>query len=148
MEIIHRRREDLLSIFRIVVGLLFAAHGASKLFGVLGSTKTVQFAAWPSWWSAIIELVFGGAVLLGIFTRIAAVICSGSMAYAYFTVHQPKGLWPIENGGELAAVYCWSFLLIAFFGPGRIALSRLWQRNSAPPRQRTSSETRESSRVG
>lgn len=127
MDTILRRREDLLSIFRIVVGLLFVSHGAAKLFGVLGG-RTVQFGAWPSFYAAVIELVAGGAVLLGIGTRVAAVICSGEMAYAYFVSHQSKALWPIENGGELAAIYSWTFLLIAFFGPGTWTLSRLWNK--------------------
>jgi putative oxidoreductase len=130
MDGILRRRDDLLSLFRIVVGLLFVSHGAAKLFGVLGS-RTVALGAWPAWYAAVIELIGGGAVLLGIGTRIAATICSGSMAYAYFFTHQSRGLWPIENGGELAAIYCWAFLLIAFFGPGPWTVSRLWQRRRA-----------------
>ncbi|CAM3606379.1 DoxX family protein [Kibdelosporangium persicum] len=128
MENILRRREDLLSLFRIVIGLLFVSHGAAKLFGVLGG-RTVQFGAWPSFYAGLIELVAGGAVMLGVGTRVAALICSGEMAYAYFVSHQSKALWPLENGGELAAVYCWTFLLIAFFGPGTWTLSRLWNRN-------------------
>jgi putative oxidoreductase len=131
MDGILRRREDLLSLFRIVVGLLFVSHGAAKLFGAFGG-KTVTFGTWPSWYASLIELVGGGAVLLGIGTRLAAVICSGAMAYAYFFSHQAKALWPIENGGELAAMYCWAFLLIAFFGPGPWTVSRLWQRRRQP----------------
>lgn len=125
MNHVLRRREDLLSLFRIVVGLLFVCHGAGKLFGVLGG-REVTFGVWPSWYAAVIELVAGGAVLLGVGTRVAALLCSGEMAYAYFVSHQPKALWPIENGGELAAMYSWSFLLIAFFGPGTWTIARLW----------------------
>ncbi|GAB7028708.1 hypothetical protein JCM4914_01690 [Streptomyces platensis subsp. malvinus] len=62
---------------------------------------------------------------LGLFTRSAALICSGSMAYAYFAVHQPTGLLPIENNGEPSALYAWIFLLLAAFGPGPWALERL-----------------------
>jgi putative oxidoreductase len=133
MDVILRRREDLLSLFRIVVGLLFACHGVASLFGVLGGAPgpatTVAFGTWPSWYAAVIELVGGGAVMLGTGTRVAALVCSGSMAYAYFAVHQEKALWPIENGGELAAIYSWAFLLIAFFGPGSLPLARLWRRH-------------------
>lgn len=136
MDAVLRRREDLLSLFRIVVGLLFVCHGAAKLFGVLGGAPgpatTVTFGVWPSWYAAVIELVGGGAVMLGIGTRVAAVICSGAMAYAYFVSHQSRALWPIENGGELAAMYSWAFLLIAFFGPGSWTLSRLWNRRREP----------------
>jgi putative oxidoreductase len=132
MDVILKRREDVLSLFRIVVGLLFVCHGAAKLFGVLGGAPgpatTVAFGAWPSWYAAVIELVGGGAVMLGIGTRVAALVCSGAMAYAYFTVHQEKALWPIENGGELAAIYSWAFLLVAFFGPGSLTLARLCRR--------------------
>ena len=62
---------------------------------------------------------------LGLFARVAALICSGSMAYAYFVVHQNAGLLPIENRGEAAALYAWAFLLIAAAGPGPTALGRL-----------------------
>lgn len=61
-------------------------------------------------------------MLVGLSTRIAAVICSGSMAYAYFVVHQPDGLLPLNNGGETAALFCWSFLLVAVLGAGRWSL--------------------------
>jgi putative oxidoreductase len=115
-----------LSAFRIVVGLLFACHGASSLFGVLGGIQgtgaTVPFAVWPGWWAALIEFVGGVLVLLGLFTRPAAILCSGAMAYAYFTVHQPQSLWPLNNGGELAALFCWSFLTIAVLGAGAWSL--------------------------
>jgi putative oxidoreductase len=127
MEVLSRRREDLLSLFRIVVGLLFTCHGLAKLFGLFDG-HVVQFGVWPGWFAAVIELVGGLAVLLGVGTRVAAVLCSGEMAFAYFTAHQEKALWPIQNGGELAAVYSWVFLLIAVFGPGTHTLITLWQR--------------------
>ncbi|MEU4550088.1 DoxX family protein [Nonomuraea dietziae] len=121
MNFLETARPHVLSIFRIVVGLLFACHGAAKLFGVLGG-EVVPVGVWPQWYAGIIELVGGGLVLLGLATRIAALICSGEMAYAYFVVHQPRALWPLQNEGELAAVFSWSFLLIAVMGPGVWAL--------------------------
>ncbi|MFF5206264.1 DoxX family protein [Streptosporangium sp. NPDC000396] len=121
MKFIESARPYVLSLFRIVVGLLFACHGASKIFGVLGG-EVARVGAWPQWYAGIIELVGGTLVLLGLATRIAALICSGEMAFAYFTVHQPRALWPLENEGELAALYSWSFLLIAVAGPGVWAL--------------------------
>ncbi|MGV9308875.1 MULTISPECIES: DoxX family protein [unclassified Nonomuraea] len=117
-----------LSLFRIVVGLMFACHGAAKLFGVLGG-EVVPAGSWPAWYAGIIELVGGSLLIVGLFTRIAALICSGEMAYAYFLVHQPKALWPLQNQGELAAVYSWSFLLIAVLGPGVWALDTLLSRS-------------------
>jgi putative oxidoreductase len=114
-----------LACYRFVIGLLFACHGAATLFNVLGGPQgpAPSFGQWPGWWAAVIELVAGTLVVLGVATRAAAVICSGTMAYAYFVVHQPQALFPIENGGEKAALFCWGFLLIAVFGPGRWALS-------------------------
>ena len=112
-----------LALFRIVIGFLFALHGTAKLFG-WPATKSgaVPFGTWPYWWAGVIELAVGVLVALGLFTRIAAVIGSGPMAFAYFTEHQAKGLLPIENGGELATLYCFAFLLIALIGPGAFAL--------------------------
>jgi putative oxidoreductase len=123
-----------LGLFRIVVGLLFACHGASSLFGVLGgadgSGGTVETGAWPNWYAAVIELVGGSLVLLGLGTRAAAFVSSGAMAYAYFKVHQPNGLWPMENSGEGAAMFCWAFLLLVFTGSGAFGLDRLLTRRS------------------
>jgi putative oxidoreductase len=119
------------SLFRIVVGFLFACHGAASLFGILGGAQgthggTVPFGAWPYWYAAVIQLIGGILVALGVGTRVAALICSGSMAFAYFTVHQPTGLLPIENEGEPSALYAWAMLLLAAAGPGPWALGRLF----------------------
>ncbi|MEU8315743.1 DoxX family protein [Micromonospora sp. NPDC048887] len=124
-----------LSLFRAVVGVLFLCHGAASIFGVLGGNQgsgaAVPFATWPGWWAALIQLVCGALVFVGLFTRPAALLASGSMAYAYFVVHQPHGLLPIRNGGELAALFCWSFLLVAVLGPGNWALDALLARRRA-----------------
>lgn len=117
--------------FRVVTGGLFACHGAASLFGVLGGSVnggSVPAYAWPGWYAALIQLACGSLVLLGLGTRAAAFLASGSMAYAYFTAHQPEALWPIENGGEPAAVFCWTFLLLVFTGPGNPAVDRLFTR--------------------
>ena len=120
-------RGPVVSLYRIVLGILFICHGAASIFGVLGGSVTTHRALpvglWPSWWAALIQLVAGALVLAGLFTRPAALLASGSMAYAYFTVHQQRGLLPIQNGGEAAALFCWSFLLIAVTGPGPWALT-------------------------
>ncbi|MCM2388692.1 DoxX family protein [Streptomyces sp. CWNU-1] len=118
-----------LGLFRIVIGLLFACHGAASLFGVLGGAHgggTIEAGTWPGWYAAVIQLVGGSLVVLGVGTRSAAFICSGSMAYAYFKVHQPEGLFPLENSGEASAFFCWAFLLLVFTGPGAFALDRLF----------------------
>jgi putative oxidoreductase len=122
-------RRHVLALFRVVTGLLFACHGAASLFGVLGGAHgtggTVPAGAWPGWYAAVIQLVGGSLVVLGVGTRTAALVCSGSMAYAYFSVHQARGLWPLENGGEPAALFCWSFLLVVVSGPGALSLGAL-----------------------
>ncbi|MFF9505475.1 DoxX family protein [Streptomyces sp. NPDC014724] len=123
-----------LGLFRIVVGLLFACHGTASLFGVLGGAMgggSIPAGTWPGWYAAVIQLVGGGLVALGLGTRVAALISSGSMAYAYFKVHQPEALFPLQNGGEPSAVYCWAFLLLVFTGPGALALDRLFGRGAA-----------------
>jgi putative oxidoreductase len=115
-----------ISLYRAVVGLLFTCHGISTLFDTLGNHYgRTSFMEWPSWWAAAIQLAGGALVTVGLLTRPAALLCSGSMAYAYFSVHQEKALWPIENGGEASVMFCWSFLLIAIVGSGSIALDRL-----------------------
>ncbi|MGI5273286.1 DoxX family protein [Nonomuraea sp. CA-218870] len=127
MESLVKDQGLFLALYRIVIGLLFACHGVATLFDVLGGPlgEVPGFAQWPDWWAAVIQLVGGVLVMLGLATRAAAVVCSGTMAYAYFVVHQPQALFPIENGGEKAALFCWGFLLIAALGPGRWALSAL-----------------------
>jgi putative oxidoreductase len=122
-----RAQPYVLSLYRIVIGLLFACHGASSLFGVLGGHEGKAFpvGSWPGWWAGLIELVGGVLVIVGLGSRVVALICSGSMAYAYFIVHQPRALFPIQNRGELAAMFCWAFLVLAAFGPGPWSLDRL-----------------------
>ncbi|MFC8369557.1 DoxX family protein [Streptomyces sp. NPDC057239] len=127
METPTRYQGPVLGLFRIVFGLSFACHGAATLFDMLGGPhgQPPSVGQWPGWWAAVIQLVGGALVLLGLGTRPAAILCSGSMAYAYFVHHQPDGLFPLENGGEKAALFCWAFLLIAALGPGRWSVTEL-----------------------
>src|SRR5690242_3753151 len=101
MRFLNRVRDEALSLFRVVVGLLFLCHGIAAVFGVLGGNfghgRALPAFAWPGWWAALIELVTGALVLVGLLTRPAAFLASGTMAYAYFTVHQRHALLPIEN---------------------------------------------------
>ncbi|WP_061783836.1 DoxX family protein [Thermobifida fusca] len=142
---LDRYHGPVLALFRIVVGLMFLCHGVASLFGVLGGNQgtgqAVEFASWPGWWAALIQLVCGALVLLGLFTRSSAVLASGSMAYAYFVVHQPHALLPLNNGGELAAMYCWAFFLIAILGPGAWALDHFILRRSSGTQQRLTAGT-------
>ena len=133
-----------IGLFRIVIGLLFACHGAMSLFGAFGGVDgngaTAETGAWPNWYAAVIELVGGSLVLLGLGTRAAAFIASGAMAYAYFKVHQPQALWPIENKGEGAAMYCWSMFLLVFTGSGAFGLDRLFANRSAASAKKPASD--------
>jgi len=129
-----------LSVFRIVFGLLFLCHATQKLFGwPIG--PQVPSGTWPYWYGGIIELICSILIILGLFTRIAAFVASGEMAFAFFTQHFPKGFWPIENGGELAVMNCFAFLLLVFTGGGLYALdSRIGRgrvaRSTGVPRRR------------
>jgi len=111
-----RHAERLFALLRIVAGLLFACHGAQKLFGALGGTAMTSNPMMLA--AGIIE--FGGGLLIaiGLLTSWAAFIASGEMAVAYFMVHAKGGFWPILNKGELAVVYCFLFLYIAARGSG------------------------------
>ncbi len=120
------------SLFRAVIGLLFLCHGTASLFGVLGGNQgsghSIPAGTWPGWWAALIQMIGGALVLVGLGTRAAALISSGSMAYAYFSVHQEHALLPIRNGGELAVLFCWSMLVIAVTGPGPYSVDALLSR--------------------
>lgn len=120
-----------LSLFRAVFGLLLLMHGTQKLFGwpVALPTGTVPVGTWPFWYAGIIEVTVGLLLVTGLFTRAAAFLGSGTMAFAYFTQHQPAGFWPIENGGELAVLNCFGFFLLVFTGGGAIALDALRRRD-------------------
>ena len=99
-----------LSLFRVIVGALFVCHGAATVFGVLGGTGAGTAApagAWPGWWAGLIQLVSGALVALGLGTRIAALLGSGSMAYAYFSVHQVRLASPVA-AGLLSVMLCQS----------------------------------------
>jgi len=124
-----RKFSDLVySIMRLIVGFLFACHGAQKLFGVLGGRKELHDV--QGLVAGVIEFGAGAAVAIGLFSAVAAFIASGEMAVAYFKAHAPRGFWPIVNRGELAVLYCFIFLYIATQGDGRLSLRRLIQKRA------------------
>ena len=100
---------------------MFACHGAKLLLGVFGGPSPGT-PALTQWVAGLIELVGGSLLAAGLFARRIAFVASGLMALAYFVVHAPQGFWPIENGGELAILYCWLFLNLAVQGPGAWAM--------------------------
>jgi putative oxidoreductase len=104
------------AILRIVAGFLFLWHGSQKLFGFPAAGHVL-----PSYIVFIpgpIEFLGGLLIMIGLWTRWAAFICSGEMAYAYWTVHATHALLPLQNGGELAIIYCFLFLFISTRGSG------------------------------
>ena len=109
----------LLSIMRMMTGLLLLQHGTAKLFKipVIPLFANLSITSLPGI-AGILELVGGVLIILGLFTRSTAFILSGMTAFAYFIAHAPKGFYPILNGGELAALYCFVFLYLAAAGPG------------------------------
>lgn len=114
--VLGRFAPQLYAIMRIMTGLLFACHGAQKLFGLLGGQQVAL--ASPFGIAGVIEFVGGLLIAIGFLTGTAAFIASGEMAYAYFTAHMSKGGLPIQNAGELALLYCFVFLYIAARGAG------------------------------
>lgn len=113
------------ALLRFVAGFLFLFHGIQKLFGEF--TTKVPPAIWSQkWFGGVIELVGGTLIAVGLFTRPAAVLASGTMAVAYWQFHaiERGQILPVQNGGELAALYCFVFLFIALRGGGAISLDR------------------------
>jgi len=104
------------ALMRIAAGLLFACHGAQKLFGLFGGQHVPLASMFGV--AGIIEFFGGLMIAIGFLTGTVAFIASGEMAYAFFTAHLPRGPVPIRNGGELAVLYCFVFLYIASRGVG------------------------------
>jgi putative oxidoreductase len=123
---LNRYAEPVYCILRIVLGLLFASHGGTKILGFPPSQygpATSALGFLTGW----IELSCGFLVAIGLFTRVASFFASGEMAVAYFWVSASRGLFPIANGGEMAVAYCFAFFYIFFRGPGCWSLDSLWK---------------------
>ncbi len=120
--------DKMLGALRIMSGLLFMAHGTQKFLSFPAGDMAGYgwtFSS-PGAFAGIIELLTGALIALGLFTRPAAFLASGTMAVAYFMAHAPKNFWPINNGGDAAILYCFVFLYFVFAGAGAFSLdSRL-----------------------
>ena len=130
MAAIARQLDDweprVLSILRLITGLLFMQHGLSKLFAFPGPFAGGTPAMFQLlWFAAIIEIVGGFLLAIGLFTRPVAFIMSGEMAIAYFYAHNPRGFFPLLNGGEGAILYCFIFLYFFVAGGGAWSLDRM-----------------------
>jgi putative oxidoreductase len=116
---------------RIVAGFLFLWHGTQKLLGYPPLPPGVKIPPFILYVAGPIELIGGTLILLGLFTRWAALVASGLMAAAYWMAHGPKALLPLQNGGELAVLYCFLFLFLSTQGSGIWSLDSL--RKGKPP---------------
>jgi len=126
--LLGRYSGQIYALMRLVVGLLFACHGAQKLFGVMGGQSQLDKPMVVA--AGVIELVGGLLVALGLWAAWAAFVSSGEMAVAYFMVHAPGGFWPIVNKGELAVLYCFVFLYIAARGSGTWSLDAMREKRT------------------
>ena len=121
---ISRYAPNMLSVLRIMSGLLFLAHGTQKFLSFPAGERAGF--GWtfshPATYAGIVELVCGLLIVLGLFTRPAAFIASGTMAVAYFMGHAPQNFWPVNNMGDAAILYCFLFLYFVFAGPGPLSL--------------------------
>jgi putative oxidoreductase len=136
-----------LSLLRIVTGLLFLQHGMQKVLHfpaamppppMAAAAGAAMHAAAPhaptmmmmlGGYSGYIELVGGVLLLIGLFSRVVAFICSGEMAFAYFMAHFPRSPYPINNGGDLAVLFCFVFFYLVFAGPGPFSLDAAMRKN-------------------
>jgi len=124
--LLSRYEMEVFFALRIIAGFLFLWHGSQKLFDVPHAVHVfpsyIVFIAGP------IEFFGGILVMIGLWTRWAAFICSGEMAYAYWTAHASHALLPLLNGGELAIIYCFLFLFISAHGSGKFSIDHLLEK--------------------
>src|SRR5215472_11099949 len=121
----------MLSVFRIVVALLYLQHPLAKFFAFPHVTAFDNLQRFSLIWVAgVIELIGSPLLLIGLFTRPVAFVLSGEMAVAYFMVRAARGFFPLLNGGEAEVFYCFAFLYLAFAGAGPWSIDQLWRRRS------------------
>jgi putative oxidoreductase len=127
MNSLDQNRPLMLSVLRIMSGLLFLAHGTQKYLSFPGGERAGSGWALdnPAAFAGIVEFGAGLLIALGLFTRPAAFLASGTMAVAYFIGHMPKNFWPVNNMGDAAILYCFIFLYLVFAGPGPLSLDAL-----------------------
>lgn len=119
----------ILSLLRIVVGLLFLQHGLVKLFAFPMPFPNPPAVGTLIWYQGLIEVIGGSLLILGILTRPVAFILAGDMAFAYFMGHAGRSVYPIQNNGNLAILYCFVFFYLVFAGPGRWSVDAKFSEN-------------------
>ena len=137
---IARRAPYALAVLRMVSGLIFLEHGSQKFLGFPAGEN-----AWSGWalnnpgaFAGIFELVAGVLIMIGLFTRPAAFVASGTMAIAYWYAHAPENFFPINNGGDAAILYCFVFLYLVFAGPGAWSIDGV--RSGTRPNERNAAD--------
>jgi putative oxidoreductase len=116
---------QLLSVLRVMSGLLLMQHGTTKYLGFPEGPMNGASPFTMGGFAGVLELVGGALIVIGLFTRPVAFVLSGMLAVAYFYAHAPQGFFPLLNGGELAALYCFVFLYLAAAGGGAWSVDRL-----------------------
>ncbi|HEV7416136.1 MAG TPA: DoxX family protein [Tianweitania sediminis] len=112
-----------LAVLRIVTALLFLAHGTQKLLGFPAAEWSPGAFSMP-WFAGVIEIITSILIILGFFTRPAAFVASGTMAFAYWMAHAPSNFFPTNNGGDAAVLFCFVFLYLVFAGPGAWSINK------------------------
>ena len=130
MDSLNRFADPVYCIMRLIAGLMFMCHGLDKIVGTFGGKVTTDPLMQVGGW---LEIVCGALIAIGLLTRIAAFVASGEMAVAFFMMHAKASFVPIVNHGELAVVYCWLFLFIFLYGPGRLSIDAMMKRKSTTP---------------
>ena len=121
----------LLSVLRIVAALIFLEHGTQKLFGFPPRASGMGPETFSLlWFAAVMELIGGVLLLLGLFTRPVAFLLAGEMAFAYFISHAPRNFFPALNGGDAAILYCFVFLYMAAAGGGAWSVDNARERDA------------------
>jgi putative oxidoreductase len=118
---LHKYRPYALSLVRIVAALVLFSYGTQKILG-FPFADNVPPAYSLSWIAGLIELIFGFVLLIGFYSRAAAFVLSGEMAFAYFIAHFPKSFYPSLNGGVAAILFCFIFLYLAISGPAPLSI--------------------------
>lgn len=122
MGFLDRFAQQILGITRIVAGLCFLEHGTMKLLGFPSGYSPALMSS--SGMAGVIELVAGTLIVLGLYSRFAAFIASGTMAAAYFLAHFPRSFFPVQNSGDAAILFCFIFLYLAAAGPGSFSINK------------------------
>lgn len=121
---LNRYQPIMLGVLRIVVGLIFLEHGTQKFLSFPPGESAGSGLALSNLgaYAGIIELVTGSLITVGLFTRPAAFLASGTMAVAYWYAHAPQNFFPVNNGGDAAILYCFVMLYFVFAGPGALSI--------------------------